>query len=340
MKTGVPRNPRPRCGFTLIELLVVIAIIAVLIALLLPAVQQAREAARRTQCRNNLKQIGLALHNYHDTHNIFPYSTMNDGSLTSTAAAATAVRNTLGARGLNHRGWSQLLPYFDQAPLYSQINFSEPAGSFNTPWTFSSDPFDNGNARAVSRSLPALLCPSDMGDPFYRGTGIHYMISAQAQSNGLFGAKTSYDFNEDRYSSNQNFYDALNRLTRRMFGINNSARIRDIADGTSNAVAVSEATLDIRNGVQNTWGYSKWVGNGIDFGYANGINWWPCCAWSPPMTSIPGRLSDWGTPGSTHTGGCHALMGDGSVRFFSENLDRLTQQRLAMIADGNPVGDF
>ncbi|MBX3450073.1 MAG: DUF1559 domain-containing protein, partial [Planctomycetaceae bacterium] len=90
----------------------------------------------------------------------------------------------------------------------------------------------------------------------------------------------------------------------------------------------------------NTWGHSKWVGNGIDFGYPNGINFWPCCSWSPPITSIPGRLADWGAPGSTHTGGAHGLMGDGSVRFFSENLDRTTQSRLAQIADGNPLGDF
>jgi prepilin-type N-terminal cleavage/methylation domain-containing protein len=342
-------------GFTLIELLVVIAIIAILIALLLPAVQQAREAARRTQCRNNLKQIGLALHNYHDTHSIFPYSTMNDGSLTSTAAAATAVRNATGSRGLSHRGWSMLLPYIDQGPLYNTMNFSEPACTFNTPWTFSTDPQNNGNAAAISRSVTALLCPSDNGDPFYRAATINYMISAAAQSAGRFGAKTSYEFNVDRYSSNQNFYDALNRQTRRMFGVNNSARIRDITDGTSNTVMVAETTLDIRDGVTGTWGYSKWVGNGVDFCVGcnpfaatpvppqRGINDWPCCSWAttvPAISSQPGRLGTWGAPGSTHTGGVHVLLGDGSVKFISENLDRNTQQWLALIGDSTPVGDF
>ena len=99
-------------GFTLIELLVVIAIIAVLIALLLPAVQQAREAARRTQCKNNLKQLGLALHNYHDAFSVFPF-----GKGASYNGAAAYAR------------WSQhamLLPYIDQAPLYNSINFSAP----------------------------------------------------------------------------------------------------------------------------------------------------------------------------------------------------------------------
>ena len=329
-------------GFTLIELLVVIAIIAILIALLLPAVQQAREAARRTQCRNNLKQIGLALHNYHDTHNIFPYSTMNDGSLTHpTAAGAVAVRAATGSRGLNHRGWSLLLPYMDQAPLYNTINFSAPAGSFHTggPWTFASDPNANGNAIAVSKSLNVLRCPSDIGDPFYRATGIHYRISAAAQAAGLFGAKTSYDFNVDRYSSDRNFYDVLNRLTRRMFGVNNSARISDVGDGMSNTVAVAETTLDIRDGITGTWGYSKWVGNGIDFG-ANGINRWPCCAWALPLTVVPGRLGTWGAAGSLHAGGAHVLLGDGAVRFISENLDTTTQNRMAIIADGQPVSEF
>src|SRR5581483_8700238 len=97
-------------GFTLIELLVVIAIIAILIALLLPAVQQAREAARRTQCKNNLKQLGLALHNYHDNFNTFP-----PGGVNGTAATS------------NYQGWGwsiMLLPQIDQAPLYNQINFS------------------------------------------------------------------------------------------------------------------------------------------------------------------------------------------------------------------------
>ncbi|MDZ4689607.1 MAG: DUF1559 domain-containing protein [Planctomycetaceae bacterium] len=335
----------------------VIAIIAILIALLLPAVQQAREAARRTQCRNNLKQIGLALHNYHDSFSIFPYSTMNDGSMT---AASAGIMTATGGRAKNHRGWSLLLPYIDQSPLYNTINFSEPAGSFNAPWTFSSDPNNNGNAVAVSRSLTALLCPSDNGDKFYRQTSAagHYHISAAAFTAGRFGAKTSYDFNVWRYSGNapgSTFWDGISgttRMARRMFGVNTSASIRDITDGTSNSVAVAETTLDIRDGITSTWGYSKWVGGGVDFCVGcnpfaatpvppqRGINDWPCCAWALPLTSVPGRLGTWGAPGSTHTGGMHALMGDGSVRFISENLDKAVQESLAMIADGRVLGEF
>src|SRR5947208_2953292 len=99
----MPNSSAVRRGFTLIELLVVIAIIAVLIALLLPAVQQAREAARRTQCKNNLKQIGLALHNYHDTYGVLPPATIAPGQ-------SPATNNN---QILNHKGWTMLLPYFD-----------------------------------------------------------------------------------------------------------------------------------------------------------------------------------------------------------------------------------
>ena len=110
-------------AFTLIELLVVIAIIAVLIALLLPAVQQARESARRTQCKNNLKQIGLSLHNYHDVSNMFPYASGSAASTVNNGGAA--VMSTYR----NQTGWVLLLPYFDQAPLYNSINQSAAMGS-------------------------------------------------------------------------------------------------------------------------------------------------------------------------------------------------------------------
>src|SRR5690349_412792 len=112
-----------RSGFTLIELLVVIAIIAILIALLLPAVQQAREAARRTQCKNNVKQLGLALHNYHDTFGVFPYAVANQGY------------SAAGANVTNHKGFLGLLPYFDQANLFNQFNFNWATGTHNSGGT-------------------------------------------------------------------------------------------------------------------------------------------------------------------------------------------------------------
>ena len=337
-------QPRVRRAFTLIELLVVIAIIAILIALLLPAVQQAREAARRTECRNKLKQLGLALHNYHDTFSVFPYSTLSDASASTATATGTPVHIKANKypslQGLNKRGWVDVLPYFDQAPLYNQANHNGAFGSYD-PGTvgMAGDPHTNGNARVVSQVLTAFICPTDDGDPQYRGTSINYVISPAAAAAGVFGAKTSYDMSVLRYSSSVPLWVDENRLTRRMFGAHSSSRIRDVRDGTSQSAMVIHGTLEVRNGVSNTWGYSKWVGNGIDLA-SDPINFWLCCSWAPPMTEIPGRTANWGAAGSQHVGGTFVTMGDGAVVWLSQNIDRTTQLRLAMIGDGNPVGEF
>lgn len=336
---GVSRRVSFR-GFTLIELLVVIAIIAILIALLLPAVQQAREAARRSQCRNNMKQAGLALHNYHDTHGVFPFSTMGHGSVNGGSARPLRV--------MNARGWTMLLPYFDQAALYAQYDHNQAAcerneaGGGTPPGVLMGHP-DNGNRAVVSRSLTMLLCPSDDGDPFYRSVSVHYGISAAAPGAGFFGAKTSYDFNSARTATAAyTNYDGLARTTRRMFGIDNSARIADIRDGTSNTVMLAETTLTVYNGVTAMWGYANHTSSGIDFAFADGINFWICCSWDATPNARPnnGHVAHWGAPGSMHVGGMHVTMGDGGVRFISENIDRVTQQRLAMIADNQPIGEF
>lgn len=145
---------RSRRGFTLIELLVVIAIIAILIALLLPAVQQARESARRTQCSNNLKQIGLAIHNYHDTHNRFPLSSIDA---------------TLGRSGI----FASILPFLDQGNTYQQYNFS----------LGNSDP---ANLVAVSQRIPAYLCPTA---PFRRAVPIAG-CDANSRAPGTYAAST------------------------------------------------------------------------------------------------------------------------------------------------------
>ena len=130
-------NPRARRGFTLIELLVVIAIIAILIALLLPAVQQAREAARRASCKNNLKQIGLALHNYHDVHSAFPSGWIG---------VTNEQPSVLGASGF---AWgTMVLPYLDQGPLYGKFNLSNPLDA-------------SPNRALITQHLTVYQCPSD-----------------------------------------------------------------------------------------------------------------------------------------------------------------------------------
>ncbi|MEQ9406541.1 MAG: DUF1559 domain-containing protein [Fuerstiella sp.] len=194
-------NIRTRPGFTLIELLVVIAIIAILIALLLPAVQQAREAARRTQCRNNLKQLVLAAHNYHDTHNSFPLNASD--SLYGYSAQA------------------QLLPFHERASLHALIDFNQPA-QVGVAWNPAMNPAIQSVA---SRPLNVLLCPSEPGDPFYVDGNGDTWAGGSYLLNGGSGQAT-------QYCSSGN--DGL-------FWRGSRTKFRDITDGTSNTVFMAEA---------------------------------------------------------------------------------------------------
>lgn len=328
----MPANPlRNRRGFTLIELLVVIAIIAVLIALLLPAVQQAREAARRSTCKNNLKQVGLALHNYHETHGVFPFA----------AASVSLGYSGDSAEVKNVKGWTQLLPYIDQAPLYENLDFNAAMGERNAGGGTIINTAVGGNDQWVSKKLEVLLCPSEGAGEFYLGADSTYGISATSASNGLYGAKTCYDFSI-LYGSWPYRWGTQSPSSRRLFGVESYSRFRDCTDGTSNTVAIVETTLDVDDGDGQKWGYVSHVGVGVDLAGGRHINDFECCAWrTPPYAQRqPGRLGEWGTAGSQHTGGCHILLGDGSVRFISENIDNTTRQRLASISDGQVIGEF
>ena len=194
-------------GFTLIELLVVIAIIAILIALLLPAVQQAREAARRTQCRNNLHNIGLALHNYHDVHDTLPGNPV--GPALRCRASDFRPGSWIGWSGL-----SMILPYVDQAPLYNQI-------SFEFAWD-ESDPCSGNptNRAGVRNTIPPYACPSDPNQgnkPWGAGTGlVTYGLSHGPVSE--WGIRRTIGF----------------------FDLRSSVRFSDVKDGTSNTVMGAE----------------------------------------------------------------------------------------------------
>lgn len=319
---------KSRHGFTLIELLVVIAIIAVLIALLLPAVQQAREAARRSQCKNNLKQVGLALHNYHEAQGVFPYATANTGQCFTAS----------GDLVTNHTGWLMLLPYIDQAPLYNQFNFNMATGIRNTGGGTllggATSPA-NTNLALSTNVLKALLCPSDNGSPTYPGADVNYGCGV-ANS-----ARTSYGFSVSEGNGCTRWMNE-GITTKSLFGLNSRSNIRDVTDGTSNTVAVVETTLEVDDGRTESWACSSHVGMGINLNAARGINNFRCCSWRSPANAQYqyGRNGEWGEPGSLHTGGIHVLMADGAVRFISENIDTTTRTYLAKISDGNPVGDF
>ncbi len=340
-----PLGAKPR-GFTLIELLVVIAIIAILIALLLPAVQQAREAARRTQCRNNMKQLGLAIHNYHDTFSVLPPGRIAISSICSTCYGqppTAAVPYNNGPRQfLNHTGWAMLLPYIDQGPLYNRWDFSQASSWFTHPSytaytsaNMAGNP-DNGNAALAKTKLNAFLCPSDSNDIFYPGFDNYYALSATAGG----GARTNYDFTAwSGEITHQQYPLAQNQKS--MFGNNSSYRLTDVKDGTSNTVMVSETIRSVWNGQPPAWGGAQWVSVGIDVGRYP-PNTWVYGPNNPAYLYMrqPGRLAEWGTAGSLHDGGCHITMGDGSVRFLSENSDTTIRQRLQTMADGQTVGEF
>ena len=325
-------NVRHGRGFTLIELLVVIAIIAVLIALLLPAVQQAREAARMSQCKNNLKQIGLALHNYHGTHGAFPYATLN--ASTSWASVFEGSDDIV----LNHTGWVSLLPFLEKGPLYDQFNPSWATGTrFDGSGTLAggTDPAVNTNLILSQNILTVLLCPSDSGPKTYNAASSTYGCGVEDS------ARSSYGFSVTD-GGGRTLWEDESPYTRAMFGLNSYSQMRDIQDGTSNTAAVVETTLDVDDGETQSWACSSHVGEGINLGASRGINNFRCCSWrSPPNQQYePGRNGEWGEPGSLHTGGIHILLADGSVRFISETINSGTRVRLSRINDGEVVGEF
>jgi prepilin-type N-terminal cleavage/methylation domain-containing protein len=312
-----------RRGFTLIELLVVIAIIAILIALLLPAVQQAREAARRTQCKNNLKQMGLALHNYHDTFTYFPYGEMN-GIGQTTPAAATRLRN--------QNGLVMLLPYIEQANLYSTFDFSATFGKYSGAGVSPVAVPTGGNLVAKTTKLAAFMCPSDSGNSFITDDGIYYGCGTSGISQ-----KSSYGLSVNGTHYNGT-WSTVGSTVRTAFGGNSNATMRDFTDGTSNSALVIENVFTCSSGRISPWSCVQHAGTGTRL--LGGINQWlrvPATTGTP----VAGTVSNYNSNASSlHTGGCQILLGDGGVRFLSENTNLLTLQNLAYISDGQVLGEF
>lgn len=295
-------------GFTLIELLVVIAIIAILIALLLPAVQQAREAARRSTCKNNIKQLGLALHNYHDTHRMFPMS-YGTGTYDNTQRGLTWI--------------AYLLPFIDQANLYNKINHGQP--------------LSNASNTAVAQTpITVILCPSDPGTQSgvlggRANVGGNWGVTSYKAVAGNNWAWGSYIHSDPRGRNagstngldNGNGYMCRNSANR-VF----TTKVRDVTDGLSATFFVGEA---LPQECSHNWWY-----------WFNGTT--ATCA-IPLNNYINNTFSagDWPNNysfASRHEGGGHFLMGDGAVRFVSENIDLGTYRALASIQGGEVLGEF
>ena len=349
-------RPSRKRAFTLIELLVVIAIIAILIALLLPAVQQAREAARRTQCKNNLHQIGLALHNYHDVFNLFP----SISSSSTTQIAPSPCPGWILSQGFS---WQvKILPYIDQAPIFNLIDFTR---NGLTTCIQGNNPIPPAIATARRTPLQAYLCPSDPTEKV--------VVSFAAGTNYAAAVRARADANHNQMVNNSATRD-LGLICRA------GATIAQCTDGTSQTIIVGEVfrgkLFQNTNGVFPTPAGPAPAGGSIvnrqrcrDWMESTGFC--ECNAGVVVDPSIPAgspgnqyqykviwKINDpktdqvtWvdsfdagnggGRPvSSSHEGGVHALMADGAARFVSENIDGILWAHVFSREGQEVVGEF
>ncbi len=334
----------PRRGFTLVELLVVIAIIGILVGLLLPAVQAAREAARRMQCSNNLKQQGLAVHNYESAHKIFPAALLGSGRYNNTAyhAANGQVKNTTG--------WALLLPFVEQSTISNLYDFNFPS-SVSSPYGIPTAGADTINDGLYNKRLSFLECPShpQAGEVSNASPGDPSQFYTRRNA-----IRTSYFFSTGVFTDYDNRYSAYNGDIRQgVFGNDGAAKFATLTDGTASTIAFGEGA---GGRSKTSTSYGPWGLTGTH----------TCCHGRVVSTVTSGRLTptateaqSWGinavwpanagnglrqsyawTFNSYHTGGAQFCFADGSVHFLTENLDYLTFTQLAYAHDGNTVGEF
>lgn len=315
-------------GFTLVELLVVIAIIGILVALLLPAIQAAREAARRTQCVNNLKQLGIAMHNYHDAHKCLPYGWRVE------------------ATGQTHRRdcwFHRILPFVEQEAF--QVEYE------NWPDYYQREYIHRMPIDLAGRAVPGFMCPSDPSGPAVGGGGTNNGF----QGNYAVCGGGGYPYTPTVIDGN--FYNTVRTENGGMFGTSRPDIPRTLAaalDGTANVLMASEGLIRGKTGA--TWGElgGYWGGaphGSYAFSSAESPNTTvPDRVYSCKTTSWPKAPCENGNAGglagrycfarSYHPGGVNVVLCDSAVRFVSDSVDTLTFRHLGNREDGNSVGTY
>jgi prepilin-type N-terminal cleavage/methylation domain-containing protein/prepilin-type processing-associated H-X9-DG protein len=315
---------RSKRGFTLIELLVVISIIAVLIALLLPAVQAAREAARRAQCVNNLKQMGLALHNYESTNGAFPPSKIYSGQ---DAAGNGSGGYTCGNPGdliLNTTGFTMILNNLEQAPLYNAYNFSQ-ASSNAGQYCMTVVGTQLSNSTVVGTLVATFWCPSDIQPVAVSDPNLS-PSNAYARTNAM---RSNYLFCSSQYQDTHGAGAYPTQPSdRAMFFIDYICRIADVTDGTSNTAMVGESVqIHVNSSGGPYWGCgsnSSVQGRVFPpFGANASLQpyWMPNVQARPVYTNNPQKLPETWAFGSKHPGGLNMVFGDGSVKFIKNSIN-------------------